>query len=66
LDGTDIAPLFQQVGGKAMAKGVDGDVLVETGGFGSLPTDALQPTRRYVTRQIVARKQSRLGLLALD
>ena len=56
LDGSDVVPIFQQVGGEAVAKGVGGRRLVDPRGAHGFPDGALE--HRFVL--VVAPHLSRL------
>ena len=57
LDHTDIDLIFQQVGGKAVAQGVDGDPLVQFGRRCGSVTDVVELPGRQWVHGVASREQ---------
>ena len=57
LDHPDVDPLLEQVGGEAVAQGVDGDRLVEPGGLDRLAAGALHRAHRDRPGRVRPREQ---------
>ena len=68
LDGPDVGPGLQEVGGEAVPQGMNGDVLAQSRGLTSVPADLLhrvgmERLLRILTREEVSVRTGRLPIL---